>query len=61
MVRRFEDWALGKGVVDVLAGNDSGIEIERTKGFYEALGYKVVGYQFKKLLTEDTEKENENG
>ena len=47
-------------MVDVLAGNDSGIEIERTKGF-EALGYKVVGYQFKKLLTEDTEKENENG
>lgn len=61
MVRKFENWALGKGVIDVLAGNDSGIEIERTKGFYEALGYKVVGYQFKKLLTEDTEKENENG
>tara|TARA_B100000902_G_C27072833_1_gene794916 strand:+ start:368 stop:853 length:486 start_codon:yes stop_codon:yes gene_type:complete len=61
MVRKFEKWAKEKGVLDVLAGNDSGIEIERTKGFYEALGYHVVGYQFKKLLTDDIEKEKENG
>ena len=61
MVREFEDWAREKGVIDVLAGIDSGINIDRTKGFYEALGYKTVGYQFKKLLTNNDKKEKENG
>jgi GNAT superfamily N-acetyltransferase len=43
LVKAFEAWAKEMGVEDVYLGQTTGIEVDKTRDFYERLGYKVVG------------------
>lgn len=43
LVSALESWAKEMGVEDIYLGQTTGVEVEKTKDFYERLGYKVVG------------------
>jgi hypothetical protein len=48
MVRSFEKWAKAKGALEIRPAVTSGIDINRTKGFYEKMGYQITGHNFRK-------------
>jgi GNAT superfamily N-acetyltransferase len=52
LLKEFEIWAWNQGAVKITAG-DIGIDVERTKTFYEHCGYRVQG------ITLDKAKSNE--
>jgi len=43
LVKALEAWAKERGVEDIYLGQTTGIEVDKTRDFYERLGYKVVG------------------
>lgn len=43
LVKALESWAKEMGVEEVYLGQTTGVEVEKTKDFYERLGYTVVG------------------
>lgn len=43
LVNALESWAKEIGVEDVYLGQITGVEVDKTKDFYERLGYTVVG------------------
>ena len=43
LVNALESWAKDMEVEDVYLGQTTGVEVEKTKDFYERLGYTVVG------------------
>lgn len=50
LVRRFEKWARARGAAEVAISVASGIAEERACALYERMGYRPVGYQFRKEL-----------
>jgi GNAT superfamily N-acetyltransferase len=44
MIRAFESWAKEQGAGEVWLAQSSGVSIERTRKFSEALGYITVGF-----------------
>jgi len=48
LVKEFEEWAFSRGALDIRPASSSGVEIERVRHLYEALGYNLVGYVFQK-------------
>lgn len=50
LVKEFETWAKAKGANELRPACSTGCFSERTKLLYEALGYEVVGYTFKKRI-----------
>ncbi len=48
LVRDFEQWAKAMGATEIYLAQSTGIEIEKTRKWYEALGYKVCGFVTKK-------------
>lgn len=50
LVRDFEAWAREKGAAHVLLAQSTGINVERTRQWYEAMGYTVYGYLTKRTL-----------
>jgi GNAT superfamily N-acetyltransferase len=50
LVRDMEQWAREKGARYVMLAQSNGHEIERTRRFYEHLGYGVIGYLTRKEL-----------
>lgn len=50
LVRDFEDWARSKGAKEAYLAQSTGIEIEKTRRWYEALGYSVCGFVTKRVL-----------
>ncbi len=43
LVHALESWAKEMEVEDVYLGQTTGVEVDKTRDFYERLGYKVVG------------------
>lgn len=43
LVNALESWAKEKGVEDLYLGQTTGVDVDKTRDFYERLGYKVVG------------------
>jgi GNAT superfamily N-acetyltransferase len=50
LAKALEAWAKEKGVEDIYLGQTTGIEVDKTRNFYERLGYKVVGVNTIKRL-----------
>lgn len=48
LVREYEAWAKASGCDEVILSTSSGLDMDRTTGFYKRLGYKLVGYQLQK-------------
>lgn len=48
LVKEFEEWAFSRGALDIRPASSSGVEKERVRQLYEALGYEVVGFVFNK-------------
>ena len=48
MVREFESWAVERGAVEGYLGSSTGVAPERTRLFYEHLGYRCIGSVNKK-------------
>lgn len=44
LVRDFEKWAKEHGVSTVQLAQSTGLDVERTRRWYEALGYEVTGF-----------------
>jgi GNAT superfamily N-acetyltransferase len=43
MMRAFEGWACSAGAKEIWVSQATGIQIERTQRFFEALGFEAVG------------------
>ena len=43
LLHALESWAKEMEVEDVYLGQTTGVEVDKTRDFYERLGYKVVG------------------
>lgn len=50
LLAQLEDWAKENNVVDIYLGQTSAIDMERTKKFYNRLGYATVGFNTIKHL-----------
>jgi len=44
LIRAVEDWAKANEITDLFLSQSTGIEVERTAGFYSRLGYTVSGF-----------------
>lgn len=44
LIKRFEDWAINKGVVRINLAVTTGISPEKTAGLYNRMGYRQAGY-----------------
>ena len=49
MIKAYEKWAAGHGVVYIGIGINTGIEVERSGKLCEKLGYKFVGGNYRKI------------
>lgn len=52
LVKSLENWAKEIGVDDLHLGQTTAVEMDKTKQFYERLGYKTVGFNTVKQLKE---------
>lgn len=52
LVKSLENWAKEIGVDDLHLGQTTAVEMDKTKKFYERLGYKTVGFNTVKQLKE---------
>ena len=52
LIRKLEGWAKDIGINDLSISQTTAINIDRTKQFYERLGYQVVGFNTVKHLKE---------
>lgn len=52
LIRKLEGWTKDIGINDLCIGQTTSIEIDKTKNFYERLGYQVVGFNTVKHLKE---------
>lgn len=50
LVKNFESWAKSMGAKEIRPGTSTGINNEMSKKFYEALGFKNIGYNFMKRI-----------
>lgn len=50
LVRDFEEWTIDKGVKEIYLGQSTGVEIEKTRKWFEALGYSVCGFVTKRRV-----------
>lgn len=50
LIAAFEAWAKARGAIQVMLGQSTGVDIERTRSLYERLGYRTVGCNVKKEL-----------
>jgi GNAT superfamily N-acetyltransferase len=50
LVKSLETWAKEKGADDLHLGQTTAVEMDKTKQFYERLGYKTVGFNTVKNL-----------
>lgn len=48
LIKAFEEWAFANGAKEVRPASSTGVQIERTKQLYEALGYETIGHVFRK-------------
>ena len=48
LFREFETWAIKKGAKRINPATSTGINPERTKKFYERMGYTVTGHTYNK-------------
>lgn len=48
LFREFEQWAMKKGAKRINPATSTGINPERTKKFYERMGYTVTGHTYNK-------------
>ena len=40
IIKKYEEWAISQNVTEISLGISTGISVERTSKFYEALGYR---------------------
>jgi len=52
LIRKLEGWANDTGVNDICIGQTTKVNMDKTKQFYERLGYQVVGFNTVKHLKE---------
>jgi GNAT superfamily N-acetyltransferase len=52
LVKSLESWAKEQGADDLYLGQTTAVEIDKTRQFYERLGYKTVGFNAVKHLKE---------
>jgi GNAT superfamily N-acetyltransferase len=52
LIRKLEGWTKDAGISDLCIGQTTAINIDKTKQFYERLGYQVVGFNTVKHLKE---------
>lgn len=52
LVKLLEAWAIEKNANELHLGQTTGLEIDKTKRFYERLGFKTVGFNTVKHLRE---------
>jgi GNAT superfamily N-acetyltransferase len=52
LIRKLEGWTKDNGINDLCIGQTTAINIDKTKQFYERLGYQVVGFNTVKHLKE---------
>jgi len=50
LLKAFEQWAISKGASSICPGSMTGGAIDRIRKLYERLGYKTIGYNFRKDL-----------
>jgi GNAT superfamily N-acetyltransferase len=50
LIQAFEQWAKERGAKEVHMGQTTGVEMDRTRRLYEAMGYEVVGFSAKKEI-----------
>ena len=50
LIRKLEGWTKDNQINDLCIGQTTSVEINKTKQFYERLGYKVVGFNTVKHL-----------
>lgn len=48
LIRDYYKWATDKGAREVCISTASGIDIEKVCGLFEALDFKLIGYQFRR-------------
>lgn len=48
LIKEFEEWAYANGAKEVRPACSTGVESEKTRQLYEALGYETIGYTFRK-------------
>lgn len=48
LIKEFEEWAYSNGAKEVRPACSTGVQSEKTRQLYEALGYETVGYTFRK-------------
>lgn len=52
LVKSLENWAKEMGADDLHLGQTTAVEMDKTRQFYERLGYKTVGFNTVKQLKE---------
>lgn len=52
LVKLLESWAIEKKAEELHLGQTTGLDIDKTKRFYERLGFKTVGFNTVKHLRE---------
>ena len=52
LIRKLEGWTKDIGINDLCIGQTTAINIDKTKQFYERLGYQIVGFNTVKHLKE---------
>ena len=52
LVKLLESWAIEKKAEELHLGQTTGLDIDKTKKFYERLGFKTVGFNTVKHLRE---------
>ena len=52
LVKSLEEWAKQMGACDLHLGQTTAVEIDKTRQFYERLGYKTVGFNTVKYFKE---------
>jgi GNAT superfamily N-acetyltransferase len=52
LVKSLEEWAKQMGASDLHLGQTTAVEIDKTRQFYERLGYKTVGFNTVKYFKE---------
>jgi GNAT superfamily N-acetyltransferase len=50
LIQAFEHWAKERGATEIHLGQTTGVEVDRTRRLYEAMGYEVVGFNAKKEI-----------
>lgn len=49
LIKAFETWTFSKGAIEIRPGSTTGISPDRVRALHERLGYRTVGYTFRKV------------